>query len=418
MFTNKNIRSVMIGGNQAYTSATNITGMAAGQVALVDAFGVVITTSTDALNQKFRIVQGRGTGLSPRVTDLIDPSGGIRYYKGARHYNETEQVTDVGFNGTTGVITATNSNSYFLRLNLIETNRIGFAQQDIIHGTYVSDSSATQWEVSKNVSVNVNDNVRKRYERDVQATCILDIASATEGISLTTAGSNEVDVVKNSDIFNEGTIAWAEIPLVGEVIVLDNVAQIGYEVVEVISSTSVRVHMPYQGASASDQDAIAYTAASVAGVACGIRLSGIKRKFDATKPGLFRKVRWNTQLDKFGNSTLTSVTAPSEGKGNFEEVAKMEYFGESVNGNKYRKDHMFRATIDTDLTGTTYYGSLNIAWQESHFVSGIGAQPISNKECVIYLGDGAADSSWAASGQVSTLLTLLNTITGTTASFA
>lgn len=419
MFSNNNIRSVMIGGDQSYTSATNVSGLLAGEVAVVDAFGAVITTSTDTLNKKFRIVQGRGAGLSQRTTDLIDPLGSIRYYKGASHENAAEQVTDIGFNGSTGALTAINSNSYLLRLNMIETDRTGFGQQDKVYGAYLSDATTTQWEVANKVSANLNDNVRKQYEKDVYALSLFDSGSSTDGAAIIgTTNVDEVDVVYGSDIIIEGSNSWTGAPVVGEVLSIDASADIGYEIVEVINATTVRVHMPFQGATAVNQVATAYTAASVAGVDCGIRLSGLVRDFDATKPGHFRKVRWETQLDNFGSSTLTSVTAPTEGKGNFQEVAKMEYFGEGVNGNKYRRDRMFRATIDTDLTGATYYGSLNIAWKESHFVSGIGSQPVSNKECVIYLGDGAADSSWTAAGQVSTLLTILNSITGITAAFS
>jgi len=418
MFSNNNIRSVMIGGDQAYTSATNVSGLLAGEVAVIDAFGAVITTSTDALNKKFRIVQGRGAGLSQRATDLIDPAGSIRYYKGAGHASATEQVTDIGFNGTTGALTAINSNSYLLRLNMIETDRTGFGQQDKIYGAYLSDASTTQWEVAKNVASNLNDNVRKQFEKDVFALSLFDSGSSTDGSSIVgTTNVDEVNVTKGSDIVVQGSNSWTAAPVVGEILSIDASADIGYEIVEVISSTIVRIHMPFQGATAVNQVATAYTAASVAAADCGIRLTGVIRNFDATKPGHFRKVRWETQLDNFGSSTLTSVTAPTEGKGDFQEVAKMEYFGEGVNGNRYRRDRMFRSTIDTDLSGATYYGSLNLAWQESHFVSGIGAQPISNKECVVYLGDGASDGDWTAAGQVSTILTILNTITGITAAF-
>lgn len=418
MFSQRNIGWTLIGDNVAYTSGTTLNGLADGEVAILDAFGTVVTTGSAAAGQKFRIVQGRGTGLSARRTALFDPAD-LVYFKSKRHYNPAEQVTAVGFNGTTGSIDAQNSTSYILRLYLIEGDRHGFAQQEIIHGATVTDASATQWEIARDVAANINANCRKRKEQDVSAVCLLNVAGATEAASLTAVGNNEVNVVNGSDVFNQGAVAWNSTPAVGEVIVLDNVAGVGYEVVEIISSTSVRVHMPYEGATATNQDAIAYTAASVAGVACGIRLTGVARGFNANLPGLYSKVRWETQLENFGNTTLTSVTAPADGSGNYQQVAKEEYFAESVFGNRYRKDHLFTATVDTDLSGATYYGCLSLAFKPSHQVAGIGPEPKSPQHVKVYVGDGAADSSWSSAGiQAANLLTILNTILGTSNTYA
>ena len=134
---------------------------------------------------------------------------------------------------------------------------------------------------------------------------------------------------------------------------------------------------------------------------------------------MYSKVRFETQLSNFGSTILTSVTAPAEGSGNFEQVAKEEYFAESVFGNKYRRDRMFRATVDTDLSGATYYGCLSFAYTESHKVSGIGAVPVSNKHVKVFVGDGAADSSWSSTGvQAADLLAILNTIFGTSEAYS
>lgn len=416
MFSQYNIGWTLIGNNVAYTSATTANNIADGEIAVVDAFGNVVTTGSAAAGQKFRLVQGRGAGLSPRSTDLITPSNNLIYFNGSRHYNPSEQVTVVGFDGTTGSIDAINNNGYFLRLNMIEVDRTGFAQQNTIYGAYTTGTGATQWVVAREVAKNLNDNVRKLYERDVQAVSLFDAGSATGAGTIT--GTDEINVVNGSDIITEGTDAWTGTPAIGEVIALAS-SDIGYEVVEVIDANTVRVHMPYQGATASDETAVSYTAASVAAVDCGIQLTGLIRNFDPTKPGLFQKVRWETQLQDFGNTSITSVSGAADGKGNFQQVAKEEYFGESVNGNRYRKDHLFRATIDTDLSGATYYGCLALRWKDPHEVSGVGPQPSSYKAVRAYVGDGAADSSWSAVGvQAANLLAILNTILGTSETYA
>lgn len=418
---NRNIGFIMIGANTAYTSATNPSLVGDGEVGLFTEYGTLITTSNDALDMKFRVVQGRGTGLSPRTTDLIDPSNGnLISFNANRHYNEAEQVTDIGHNGTTGSIDVQNSTRYFLRANLIELDKTGFAQQEKLYAGYTSDASATQWEISRELGKNFNENAKKRKERDISAECIFDAGSATDGTSIVgTTNLDEVNVTKDSDIMVQGSNSWTAAPVVGEVLSIDSDPDVGYEIVEVINSTTIRVHMPFQGATATNQVATAYTAASVATVDCGVRLTGVARGFDAKLPGRWQKVRFETQLENFGNTTLTSTTSPTEGQGNYQQVAKEEYFGEAINGNKYRRDHLFQATVDTDLTGATYYGCLAFKWKDPHLVSGVGPQPASYKHCHIYVGDGAADSSWSSSGvQAADLLTMLNTIFGTSESYS
>jgi len=419
MFSQNNIGFVFIGDNAAYTSATNVSGIGDGEVAVVDAHGTVITTGSAAAGTKFRIVQGRGTGLSPRSTDLIDPSGtNIVKFSGRSHANSQEQITTLGFNGTSGSIDPQNSNRYILRINMIELDRTGFGQQEQIYGTVLTDASATQWEVARELAANVNDNTRKRKERDIQATCLFDSGSATAGTAGIATGE-DVNFTNGSDIITAGTSTWTGSPIVGEVVSTDANADVGYEIVEVIDASTARIHMPYQGATATDVDSTAYTAASVAGVDCGIQLTGVERGFDATKPGLFRKVRFETQMEGFGNTTFNATQAPEDGVGNFKQVAKEEYFVESVFGNRYRKDHLFQATIDTDLSGSTYYGVLALKWRTPHQVSSIGTEPVSYKHFKIYVGDGAADSSWDETGvQAADLRGILNTILGTSVTYA
>jgi len=422
MISSRNIGFVLIGDTTPYNnaSATNPAEVGDGEVVVFDQWGTVVTTGTATAGQKFRVVQGRGSGLSNRSTDLIDPANGnLVSFNANRHYNAAEQVTDLGYNGSTGSIDAQNSTSYLLRINLLEKDKTGFAQQEKIYGKYTSDSSATQWEIAREIAANLNDNARKRKERDVSATCIFDNAAAVDGTSIVgPVNLDEVNVTHGSDIITQGSNAWTAAPVVGEVLSLDSANSVGYEIVEVINSTTVRVHMPYQGATATNQIATAHTAASIAAADCGIKLTGVARGFSASHPGRWAKVSFNTQLENFGNTTLTSTTTPTEGQGNYQQVAKDEYFAEAATGNKYRKDFLFSATTDTDLSGATYYGCLAFKWTSPHVVSGIGNQPVSSKHCHIYVGDGAADSAWSEAGnQGADLRAILNTIFGTSEAY-
>jgi len=301
---------------------------------------------------------------------------------------------------------------------MIEVDRTGFGQQNKIYGKYTSGAAVTQWQIAREVAKNLNDNVRKQFERDVSAVSLFDAGAAVAGAAIT---ADETNFTKGSDIVTEGTAGWTGAPVLGQVISIDADDTKGYEIVEIISATAVRIHMPYQGPTVVDEVSTAFTVASVATVDAGILLTGLIRNFDPTKPGLFQKVRWETQLQDFGETPITAVQGAADGKGNFQQVAKEEYFTESVFGNRYRKDHLFRATIDTDLSGASFYGCLALRWKTPHEVSGIGPEPKSNKHVRVYVQRPLADSSWvtgAAGQQTTDLLGVLNTILGTAETYS
>jgi hypothetical protein len=410
MYSVKNVRYFAVGDNLAYTSATSSEDILTGEVALVDQYGTVITTSNDALNQKFRIVQGRDNTKTPRISDLIDPQN-ITSISFKEHVSPVEQVSHVGFNGTTGSIEVINNNLYFLRLYLEEIDRLGNAKKPMYYGSYISDATATQWEVAKNVAENFNANRRKAYEKDVKAECVLDVASATEGTHAT-GDSDTVNVVNGSAVISEYSTTWGgATAAVGEVLVISGAA---YEIIEIINSDTYRVHMPYQGATATNVAVVSYTAASVATTASGIKLTGIEREWLVNSPDKPYKVRFTTNLDGFGTTTFTATTAAEEGHGNYKQVAKEELFYEGTAGNIYRRDHLYTRTVDTDLTGATYYGCVTIHWEDTHQMT-IGTNPVSKKMARIFLGDGSAGGSWSETGTAAAnIQDIINTITGVT----
>ncbi len=415
MYSVNNVRYFAVGDNVAYTSATSSEDLTTGQVALVDQYGTVITTSNDALNQKFRIVQGRDSVKTPRISDLIDPRN-ITSISFKENVLPLEQVSHIGFNGTTGSIEVINNNLYYLRLYLHEIDRLGTAKAPMYHGSYISDASTTQWEVAKNVADNFNAGRRKSYERDVKAECVIDVASATETAFHATADADTVNVVNGSAVISEYLATWGgntTLP-VGSVLVISGAA---YEVTEIINGDAYRVHTPYQGATATNVAVVGYTAASVATVASGIKLTGIGRNWLVNSPDKPYKVRFVSNLDGFGTTTFTATTAAEEGHGNYQQVAKEELFYEGTAGNIYRRDHLYTRTVDTDLTGTTFYGCVTIKWEDPHSMV-IGPQPVSNKMARIFLGDGSGGSSWSETGTAAeTIQDVINTITGVTYSW-
>jgi hypothetical protein len=146
--------------------------MLSGEIAISNVFGTVLTSGTGVTS--FMIHQGN----KKRLTDVIKKSNIISV--NAKGYDAaTEQVDFIGYNGTSGAIVAANETDYFVRMNFVYGERgQEFPQQNFLLNHYKSDASATQIEIAKNLSLVMNAQARKRYERDFKVEIICDNAGA------------------------------------------------------------------------------------------------------------------------------------------------------------------------------------------------------------------------------------------------
>lgn len=397
MNTQRNISYVLIGKNVAETSATRSENLLSGEIGIANVYGAVLTSGT-GLTQ-FMIHQGGST----RVTDVIKTDEIIGVSAKA-YAAATEQVDFIGYNGTSGAITATNSNDYFIRLNFPFGSRgQEFPQQNWIMAYYQSDASATQNEVADELAFLLNADARKRFERDVKAEVICDHA----GAAITGAPTSYTFVKDSVTVSYAGTDASNTV--VGDYLRVGGTTTAFpvYKIAAIdTTANTVTLDKPFAGDSATVLVASmeVITAAQAAAANCGIKLTGIARKF-ALKQGIrYRKARWIATLQGFGTTTVTNSVRSFLGSGTYEQVAEEDQFGDSIFGNKYsRIDPRYQPNLYAEVGGT--YGIVTITW-ESKGSPVIGAQPVTRKVARVCFNNQASTN---ATGFLATLGEAMNT---------
>lgn len=401
MFSQRNISYVLVGKNVSETSATRSESLLSGEIGISNVHGTILTSGTGVT--QFMIHQGgsnRTTGVI-KVADIV--SINAKAYAAA-----AEQVDFIGYNGTSGAIVAANSNDYFIRLNMPFGSRgQEFPQQNWIMAYYKSDASATQNEIADELAFLLNADARKRYERDIRAEVICDHA----GAAITGAPTSYTFVKDSKTVSYAGTdasnVAVGDYLRVGGTTTASPI----YKVAAINTSTNVvTLDKPYAGDNATILVANieVITAAQAAAANCGIKLSGIARKFDLIRNIRYRKVRWITSLSGFGTTPidtggLVNSVVPKLGSGTYEQVAEEDLFGDIVFGNKYRGDVKFPRNLYAEAGGT--YGCVTITWEEKGSPV-IGAQPVTRKVARVFFNNQASTN---ATGFITTLGEAMNT---------
>jgi hypothetical protein len=400
MFTQRNISYVLVGKDLSTTAATNAANLLAGEIAIADVYGAVLTSGTGV--SKFLIHQGG----SSRVTDVIKAADVINV--SAKSYAApTEQIDFIGYNGTSGSITTANENDYFVRLQFpFGTRGQEFPQQSFIFAHYVSDASATQIEVAKNLANVMNADARKKYERDIKVEVICDHAGAAiTGTATTWTVSKD-----SKTIAVDGTVTNV---VAGDFVRLGGLTTASpiYEVASVASS-AVTLVQPYVGDSAALTEATAVeviTAAQAAAAACGLKITGVARKFRLKEGVRYRKAKWITTIQGFGSTTITRSQNSFPGSGTYEQVAEEDLFGDIIFGNKYsRVDVRYQPNLYAEEGGQ--YGCVTITWEDKGNQV-IGAKMVTRKVARVFFDN-------EASTQAADFLTILGEIMNTTYAFS
>lgn len=389
MLTQRNISFVLIGRNINATTATRVENLLSGQIAIANKFGAVLDDNAGATDvdnfAEIKIHQG-GT---QRATDIIRRDNVVSVRTRA-YAAPTEQITFVGYNGTSGSIVVTNDNPYIVRLNFISGDRSQeFPMQRILHGYYKSDTTATQAEIADGLAANINANARRRFERDIMAEVLCDNA----GAAITGAPTNFTVTRDSKTVVWTGTdptnIAIGDFLRFGGTTPATPVARVA--AIDLASNT-LTLADPYVGATATIlvANVEVIVAATAATANFGVKLTGIARNFNLRRKVEYTKAMWETQLDGFESTPITSGQAAYLGSGTYEQVASEDLFGDIIFGNKYRKDHLYSPNLYAEAGGQ--YGCVTIVYDEPVDVV-VGNQAYHRKTVRVWFNNTAATNA-------------------------
>jgi hypothetical protein len=322
-----NIKSVFIVPQRITTTVTKmLPGADPGAVAICDLNNTVLTALT-AANQTIKIIKDRGANLPLQQVRLS--LADLAAYSGAAYAPSTEQFSFVGFNGVSGSITgftgSINNTFYIVKLEHVP-NAFAYGKRpaNYKYGTYQSlPSGATQAQIANGLQASLVQNFKPN--RTIDWRVITEIVCNNAGAAITGTVANFGVTRYSKQVTLDGTITI----VAGDFIRLggSTIADPVYKVAAVDSPNTVTLEVPYQGVTATIAVASAgrVLAASAATANFGLKITGLKQKYDVNRWRQYDKVRFNALLENFGSDTPVTNTAAFDGLGVYEQVANDEY---------------------------------------------------------------------------------------------
>ncbi len=248
-----------------------------------------------------------------------------------------EQVTFIGYNGSTGSLDASGTNYILTYINDWDDQQ--WSEQKMRKAFDYYSLSATQKSVAQSFSYQVNfDGWRSAMQNvgpQVSAVMMSDGTAASPATAVTAS------VVNGSDIVTLNA-ADAGIQVIGTVLRLGNTntAATGrgttvpvYVVIatpstdSTLSAAQVRIHTFFQGTTDATLDLTTDAGIVATNTNCGIRFTGLPLTWSLPPYGdwTWKKVTFHFDLTGFGTSTVTESTRASKGQGDYRAVAELEY---------------------------------------------------------------------------------------------
>lgn len=416
VLTTKNQLSVTIGKSISRTSSVQYTDpdaanyLADGEVLIIDQNGTILTSSaTVAANPKIRIVQRSGARVvySPVINGrtvvtwkAIDGSAG------------SEQVSTIGYNGSTGSIDVSGTEDFFLNLLFTFDESMWSTQGQYFPFIVENVSGIDQIDVAASLAKQINyqatnGNMRPLSTQGplVKATILSGEAGAAIGAAADTvvgyAGSKTVTITDTAannsitglfvagDYFRAGTattdpvykVASSTVTAAGGVLTLDMPLQAN---VNLVGNTSEII-----------------TAAQAAAAAAGVVITGQALQWvkDFYK---YLQVTFRPLLKNFGSTTL-ATTAAVRPVGSGKQVAEIESFANGFDG-ALNRTIVPLPTVKADADTSVNYDTIVIAWFDTSDTTPVDGNKPSRHEHMIFMVDGASQTSAATNG----VLTVLN----------
>jgi len=343
----------------AGTVVTNA-NMPDGTVAVVDTENKVLSSLPST--GKVKIVQSMGSdkplihGPFMDVTELTITS--------ANYIAPQEQISYIGWNGTSGTLPAENSTSFYLFIEKEDNDEMNRSnQQNGIHAQFKTSasSSAEEWAflgantLFKNTLFEVpNPDGGARYIR-VMAVTDGTHTQATDGSSAVTAAvtfnSKTVEIGDANDVSVDDIISFGS--TAG--------AQDTYKIAA-ISGTTITMNAPFRGAS----DAAAVLNVVSGNSNYGVRVAGVAGPYDPVADRLYYKNRFILKALSEGeaiDADTTTTQAASEGRGSWQDVGEKEFLSHGQMG---RARNLMTAPFESRPTEYVEGGKYSIIQLEAN----------------------------------------------------
>jgi hypothetical protein len=388
-----NVFSVILDDNAQAAAALPAVGalvtdanLAKGAVVLTDlgnrrldaaAFGALVD------GDQYRIVQGKGLGQQLMKTPVITVGKDkftINSFKPA-----VQQVTIIGYNGTTGALPVANNTDYWIKIRKRDNDAANRSQpMSLFAGPVQTDATGTQAELATllvaNGYLNFKDEPANHY---LKFEAICDEPGATDA----TATSADVTLNSRGVVLNAGPTTF----VAGDFIRFGTTVNDPVYKITSVVGTALTLATPYTGDTATGVTIEYVTAALAATADFGIKITGLVAPFNVNT---FRDYYANRFTATFSDSSVlvTPSVGARNGNGVWQQVAMDEYLSYGYEGQNQqlatpsiaRDQDVKIPNVTTGATAlTSKYSCLNIAWTED--IRGLVSVDNGIGNAVIYL---------------------------------
>ena len=344
--------------------------------------GVVFTNvglvATDLVSlaegDQFMIVQGKGAG-NPLMKSPVLTKGKVKITS-SRFTPAVQQVTTIGYNGTTGALPVANDTDFFIKIRKNDNDAANRSQpMSLFAGPVKTDASGTQEELALALAVSGNKNFS---DEPANGYLIFEVLCNNAGATDATATTITVTNGSVAGTLNAGatTIAVGDLLRIGGGATTDEV----YKIVA-LSGTSVTLDRPYTGATGTGVT-IEYITSTIAETAdFGIRITGVAADFDVNA---FRDYYANRFTVTFSDPTtpVTHIQGAFNGNGMWQQVAMDEYMNYGYEGQNDMLATPPRLRDQEVIVGDKY-GCMIISSEES--IDGLVSLAKGKAQVVVYL---------------------------------
>ena len=357
-----NIKSVFIVPDlAAAASGTKITpgSLGAGYIAVCGLNNEILNAAGAAAADTIKIIKDRGANL-PLQQVRISLSE-VKTLSGVTGVAASEQVTYIGYNGTTGSMPTTANTFYEIKLEHVP-NAFAYGKRpaNYKYGTYQSASTTSEVEITTGLVKSLIQNFVPNRTTDWRVKSELTNSGSSIAITgaptsynftrwsktVTYVGTDPVNLVANTYL-RIGTTAADPV----------------YKVVSVdTAANTITLDTPYQGDTGSIL-AAGLTVIIVASIGAdwGIKITGIKQKYDVNRWRQYDKVRFNPFINSGLAGTLVTTTAAFDGIGVYEQAANDEYISWGDEGQIF-VDQVPPQFREQDAVVGTQYNPAILSW--------------------------------------------------------
>jgi hypothetical protein len=343
---------------------------------------------------QFIVVQGKGASQPLMKSPVI--TKGKFTTSIAAHKAAVQQVTVVGFNGTTGALPVANDTAFHIKIRKNDNDAANRSQpMSQFIGPVKTDGTGTQEELALALAVNGNKNFALEPANGyLKIEVLCDDAGAAIGaapdtvvgtigtkvVTLTDTGANNsISAIAVGDLFRVGTALTSEVYKIVATTVVGG------------ATGTITLDRPLsQSVNLVGTTAEFITAANAATADFGIRLTGVQAPFDVNA---FRDYYANRFTATFSDpSTLVShVQGAYNGNGTWQQVAMDEYMNYGFEGQnemmavppRMRDQEVKIPGVGGVTALTAKYSALSINWEED--ITGLVSKSGSKGSVLVYL---------------------------------